>query len=143
MESDTDIACAVSIEELIAAFGIVIVFLEGAEILILRIRKSCTADITENALLAVLCIAFRAHFVAAQCIQLELHFLDTAASGVDIVAEITEHCRIFIGILIILFAQIREDFDNTLLLIEDLTLQVVDLRNIGNFFGRISACITD
>lgn len=123
---DTDITGTVRVKELITCFGIVIVFFERCKVLILRIGQTRSADAAEDILFTIFRVTFRAHFIAAQGIEFKFHFLDTAAARINIVAECAKYGRILIGILVIFLAEIRENLNNSLLLVEDFALEITD-----------------
>ena len=121
------ILVGICVKEIIAALGIVIVGLKGHEVLVLNIGKSCTAASAELEFLINFSVALGADLIASDPVKLVSHLLDPSASCVDIIAQDLERSGVFVGILIILLADIGKDLNYTLLLIEDLSLEVISL----------------
>lgn len=77
----------ICVEEIIAAFCIVVVGFKRHEIVILNIGKSCTAASAELEAFINLCITFRADLIASDSVKLKSHLLDSSASCIDVVTE--------------------------------------------------------
>ena len=61
----------------------------------------------------------------------------------EVIAKDLELLIITIGVLVILLADVGEDLNYTLLLIEDLALEIADFRYVGSFLTQSASDITD